>query len=192
MIIDKNKLLRRVQFGDPSLRAIARDLTKAEVLSTATTKLISDMRYTLKHKKYGVALAAPQVGKNIALCIIEIRPIKTRPNIPKEKWASLVLINPEIIKTYGKRQQLWEGCISFAEIFAKVPRYKKVNVKYQNQQGLSLQEDFEGLLAHVVQHEIDHLNGVLFVDKVKDPNSYMTASEYTKRIVKTGKNKEEL
>lgn len=185
------KTLKRTQFGNPILRQKARQLTKAELTSSDIKELIANMRYTLKTKKYGVGLAASQVGQAISLAIVEIQPTKTRPNLPKSKQVNMVIINPEIIKTYGNKSQLWEGCISFAEIFAKVPRYKKVRLKYLDEQGRTYQKDFNGLLAHVIQHEVDHLNGVLFVDKVKDSTSYITTSEYKKLIVKSRRKKKE-
>jgi peptide deformylase len=130
----------------------------------------------------GVGLAAPQVGQNIALAIIEIQPTEHRPDVDP---FDLVIINPEITETYGYRQQLWEGCISAgsngkADLFAKVPRYKKVKLRYLDEKGKQHEKIFEGLPAQVVQHEVDHLNGILFVDRVKDTSTYMTYSEYKK------------
>lgn len=177
------KVLRRIEFGNPILREKARELSRAEVLSGDIQKLIADMRYTLIEKKYGIGLAAPQVGHNVALSVIYIRPTKSRPNLPKEKWANLVIINPKITKTFGSKKQLWEGCISLPEVFAKVPRYKKIELQYLDEEGINQIKIFEGLLAHVIQHEIDHLKGVLFVDKVKDPGSFMSGAEYRKRVV---------
>lgn len=181
------KVLRRTQFGNPILRTKARQLTKSRILSTETKRLIADMRYTLAKKKYGVGLAAPQVGRNLALAIIEIKPTKTRPKLPKEKWVSLVIVNPKVVKTYGNRKQLYEGCISFAEVFAKVPRYKKIRLRYLDEKAKSHEKDFDSLLAHVIQHEVDHLNGVLFVERVKDKTSFITQSEYIK-LMKAKKN----
>ncbi len=178
-----NRILRRAQFGNPILRQEARALAKREILSSEIQSLIKNIKYTLKNKKYGVGLAAPQVGEGVSLAVIRIRPTKTRPKLPKEKWADLVIINPKITKSIGRRQQMWEGCISFTESFAKVPRYKKIELLYLDEKATKHKKIFEGLLAHVIQHEVDHLNGILFVDKVKDPTTFMTASEYKKRIV---------
>lgn len=177
------RILRRTQFGNPLLRQQAKRLSKREILSEETHELIVDIKKTLKTKKYGVGLAAPQVGTAFALAVIQIRPTKMRPKLPKEKWAELVIINPKITKTSGRRQQLWEGCISFTESFAKVPRYKKIELEYIDEKAKKHKKSFDGLLAHVIQHEVDHLNGILFVDKVKDPTTFITASEYKKRIV---------
>lgn len=177
------KALRRTQFGNPILRKPARSLTKSEVRSKEILNLIKNIKFTLKTKKYGVGMAAPQVGEAVSLAVIQIRPTKIRPKLPKNKWADLVIINPKITKTWGHRQQMWEGCISFAEVFAKVSRYKKIELEYLDEKALKHKKTFDGLVAHVIQHEIDHLKGVLFVDKVKDVSTFMTASEYKKRIV---------
>lgn len=184
-----SKILRRTQFGNPILRQQARKLSKSEILSSEIQQIISDMFYTLKEKRYGVALAAPQVGHDISLTVINIRPTRIRPNLPKDKWAKLAVINPEVTKTYGKLSQLWEGCISFSNVFAKVPRYKKIKLKYFDERAIQHEKIFDGLLAHVLQHETDHLRGLLFVERVKDASTFMSESEYRKRIVKTEKHK---
>lgn len=173
------------QFGNPILRQKAEPIAISRIQNKEVQVLISDMRELLLSKKLGVGLAAPQVGQGIALAVIAIRPNKYRPN---REFVDLVIINPEIISTYGYRQQLYEGCISGgpgkAGIFAKVPRHKKLRIVYYDENGQRCDKVFEGLTAHVIQHEIDHLQGVLFVDRVKDTTSYMTHREYLK-IVKT-------
>lgn len=179
-----DRILRRTQFGNPILRQKARELSEKEVLSEQIQQLIRSIRQTLKERKYGIGLAAQQVGRNIALSVIHIRPTKTRPNLPKSKWADLVIINPKITRTYGVKRQEWEGCISLAEVFAKVPRYKKIQLEYLDENAVRRTKNFEGLLAQVIQHEVDHLNGKLFVDRVVDPSTFMSGSEYRKRIVK--------
>jgi peptide deformylase len=100
----------------------------------------------------------------------------------------MVIINPEIVRTYGRRSQMWEGCISFQGgsrdfPYAKALRYRKVRVRYVDEEGKGHEKDFAGLLSHVLQHEIDHLNGVLFVERVKDPKTYMMISEYKKHVL---------
>lgn len=178
--------LQLTEFGNPILREPARRLTKSEILGEDIQMLITKMKNALQRVDLGIGLAAPQVGKPLALAIIMIRPTKSRP---RAEEFNAVLINPEIIKTFGSRQQLWEGCISSgkgkAGLFAKVPRYKKIQVKFIDQTGKTHIKTLEGLQAHVVQHEVDHLNGILFVDKVKDSKTYMTYNEYMKRIKKS-------
>lgn len=171
------QLLRRTQFGNPLLRRTARHLTTKEILSTTTQNLLRDMRYTLEKKRYGVGLAAPQVGESIAIAIIELKPTPTRP---KTKPLSLTLINPEIIAHHGKLTAMWEGCISGPNMYGKAMRYPKLRLRWHDDTAHRCEKDFEGLVAQVIQHEIDHLNGILFVDKVKDPKTYVTFSEYKK------------
>jgi len=179
------KILSRKEFGNPILKAIAKPLSENEILSDKTQNLILDMRYTLELKKYGVGLAAPQVGQNVSLSVIYIRPTKTRPNLPKSKWADLVLVNPIITKTFSSKKQMWEGCISLSDVFAKVPRYRKIELEYLDAKAEKHKKIYEGLVAHVIQHEVDHLQGKLFVDRVTDPSTYMSGREYRKRIVPT-------
>lgn len=177
-------------FGDILLRKEAEAVKQADIKSEEIKALIENMRTYLSSKKMGVGLAAPQIGRSIALAIIDIKPTENRPNTKKY---DLVIINPEIIETYGRKTQLWEGCISAGplkgSLFAKVPRYKKIKLKYFDEESKLHEKMFEGLIAHVIQHEVDHLNGVLFVDKVKDTKSYATYEEYLK-IIKKQPNKQ--
>ena len=180
------RILRRRQFGDPILRQKARRLSGDQILSNEVQELVKGMRHTLVSRNYGVGIAAPQVGHSIALSVIELRSTRTRPNLPKKEWVSMIIINPKIIKTYGKPEQKWESCLSLDNVFAKAQRYQKVRIKWQDENAKSHERDIGGLLAHVLQHEIDHLDGVLFVDKVKDTKSYISESEYNK-MMKKGK-----
>jgi peptide deformylase len=146
------------------------------------------MRHTLVEKKLGIGLAAPQVGKSVALAVIAIRPTSHRPKV---KEFDLVLINPKITK-YEDSKELWEGCISAgsngtADLFAKVPRHAKITVSFYDENGEKREGTFSGLRAQVIQHETDHLNGVLFVDHVKDTKTFMTYNEYMQWIRHIGK-----
>jgi peptide deformylase len=173
--------MKITEFGDPILRQKAKKLTLQEIKSPKIRKLIKEMQEFLISKKMGVGLAAPQVGEGLALSVISIHPTKNRE---EAEHFDLVIINPEITNVYGRRSQEWEGCISGGALksglFAKVPRYKKVELKYCDEKGKLHKDIFEGLPAHVIQHEVDHLNGVLFVDKVKDTKTFITYSEYMK------------
>ncbi len=176
------KELRRIEFGNPLLRQVASRLTLEDIASEKIQELIKNMRHTLISKKLGVGLAAPQVGVGVALSVISIRPM---PHRPKAKEFDLVIINPEIVEYLGKKEAMWEGCLSAGKsgLFAKVPRYKKLTLKYQDEKGDHYIKQFEGLPAHAIQHETDHLKGGLFVDKVKDTGTYMTYKEYKARVV---------
>lgn len=173
------------EFGNPILRRKAKRLTAAEIRSDKIQTLIHDMRTMLISKKLGIGLAAPQIGEPVALSVIAVRPTKHRPAVKK---FDLVIINPKITKYIGKPRQMWEGCISSgsgkANLFAKVPRYNQVELSYLDEHGQKQTKQFSGLPAQVIQHETDHLNGVLFVDKVTDTRTYMTDHEYTERVRK--------
>lgn len=179
--------MKITEFGSPILRRKAKELTPDEIKSEDIQKLIKEMQEFILSKKMGVGLAAPQIGESLAVAVICIRPIKHRSKVEE---FDLTIINPKIIKVFGNRKQKWEGCISGGStrsgLFAKVPRYKKIELKYYDEQGGQKQEIFSGLPAHVIQHEVDHLNGILFVDKVKDTKSFVTYSEYLK-IAKANK-----
>jgi peptide deformylase len=169
--------LRVAQFGESVLRAGTLLIDPLTLYKEVIQHLIGKMYALLEAKKLGVGLAAPQVGVPLALAVINIQPTKARPD---EQPFKLTIINPVITKVYGKRVQMYEGCISGTKLFAKVPRYKKVRLQYYDELGRRHEQDFEGLPAHVIQHEVDHLKGILFVDLVKDTTSYTTEREYIK------------
>lgn len=181
-----SEILGITYFGNPVLRSKARRLSKDEILSDEIQQLIKNMHHTLKKREYGVGLAAPQVGVSVALSVIGIKPTPTRPNL---KVFNAVLINPEIVETYGEAVPLWEGCVSSGvdenTLFAQVPRSTSLRLKWLDEHAVEHDEKLEGFVAHVAQHETDHLNGILFVDLVKDTTSYMLASEYKERIIPT-------
>jgi len=180
------KVLPRTQFGDPILRKRAKRLRVKDIHSLAVQGLIQNIRHSLLTEELGVGLAAPQVGESLAITVIAIRPTLHRPDVEE---FDLVLINPDIIEYIGDKTLLWEGCISGgsngkADLFAKVPRYKQVRVKFYDEHGIMREETYEGLRAQIVQHETDHLNGMLFVDRVEDTKTFMTHHEYMTRIKK--------
>jgi peptide deformylase len=176
-------ILQRTQFGNPILRQTAAPVTPAKIASDKIQQLIADMRYTLIEKKLGIGLAAPQVGEPLAVVVIAVRPLAHRQHVEP---FDLTLINPEITEAIGHRAPMWEGCLSGgpgrAALMAQVPRYKKVRVKYFDEQGKQHHKLYEGFQAQIIQHEVDHLHGVLFVDRVKDTKSYTTYAEYMKRM----------
>lgn len=179
-----SEILPITRFGNPVLRESARRLSESEILSDEIQRLIKDMRYTLIEKKYGVGIAAPQVDESVALSVIGVKPT---PNRPELEPFDTVLINPEIIETFGEPVGMWEGCVSCGTeddlLFGLVPRYEKVKVTWLDEHAKSREKVIGGFVAQVVQHETDHLNGILFVDHVTDPASFMMADEYRKRIL---------
>lgn len=179
-----SEVLPITRFGNPVLRKTAHHLTEQEILSNEVQTLIENMRHTLVEKEYGVGIAAPQVGESIALSVIGVKPT---PNRPELELFDTVLINPEIVETFGNPIDMWEGCVSCGKeddiLFAQLPRYEKVKVTWLDEHAKSRGQVISGFVAQVVQHETDHLNGILFVDHVTNPASFMMADEYRKRII---------
>lgn len=138
-----------IENGDPILRKTAKEV---EVVDERIKVLVEDMIETL-HKYNGVGLAAPQVGILKRVIVIDTY----------DGSDVLVLINPKIIKTKGE-QTVEEGCLSFPNQYAKVVRTKEVIVEALNEKGEKIRVEGKELLAQALMHEIDHLNGILFVD----------------------------
>ena len=180
-----SNILNVTRFGNPVLRKVARKLNKNEILSDKIQNLIADIRYTTEKEQYGVGMAAPQVGESIALSMVAIKPTPTRPKL--ERFET-VLINPEVIETYGDKVPMWEGCMSCGSgddtLYAQVPRYKKIKLRWLDEKANEREEVLEGFVAHVAQHETDHTNGILFVDRVEDTKTFIMSDEYKMRIAK--------
>lgn len=123
--------------------------------------LLEQLRLT---KPNGVGLAAPQVGRALAVCVVDLDdeyfPVKSAPIMP------LVLVNPKIVWSSKLRVSDTEGCLSIPNIFAPVSRPNSVTVAYQDENGTTKELSADGFFARVLQHEIDHLNGILFTDRV--------------------------
>lgn len=117
-------------------------------------RLIANMELTMKEKK-GVGLAAPQVGQTIRLILVNT------------KDGVLAMLNPKITKTSWRQESGEEGCLSIPDFYADVKRHKKINVIYTDKQNKKIKLVAEGLLARVIQHEVDHINGVLFIDYLR-------------------------
>ena len=121
----------------------------------------------------GVGLAAQQVGMPVQLCVIDVREVKDRPSVLRiagdsvdvEKYMPLILINPEV-KPFGAPEPGTEGCLSFPGAQTDVTRPRGVRVKAQGLDGSMLEFEADGLLARAIQHEHDHLQGILFIDRV--------------------------
>lgn len=131
------------------------------VLLKKTQKLIEEMLITMKTAD-GVGLAAPQIGESIRLCVIDQR----ADEISLKN--DLVLVNPVWKKTSIKKDIMEEGCLSVPKTYGKVKRCAKIKVDALNEKGEKSSFTASGLLARVIQHEVDHLDGVLFIDKAKD------------------------
>jgi len=138
---------------DPVLRKKAKKVT---IIDSSILRIIDDMIDTMKAVS-GVGLAAPQIGKSLKIAVIQI---------PEQE--TIVLINPEIIKRGGERG-LTEGCLSVPGYFGEIQRSMWIKVKAQDRSGKEFRLRGEGLLAQALEHEIDHLNGTLYIDHLSSP-----------------------
>lgn len=164
--------LEIVQTGNPILRQQARPLGFAEITSNEIQKLIESMRKTM-HDAPGVGLAAPQVGLSLQLAVIEdreeyhkdvsVEQLQERERRPVPFHA---IINPRIVETSGGTPEFFEGCLSLSGFSALVPRERAVRVECLNERGKKKVIEASGWYARILQHEIDHLHGTLYVDRM--------------------------
>ena len=151
-------ILKIIEYGNPILREKSKEVTK---ISKKIKTLINDMLETMYHNN-GVGLAAPQVGENLRIFVIDV----SDPNGPIDP---IVFVNPKIIKKSGAINS-YEGCLSFPKAYTNVRRYKNVMVKALDINGRPfIKEGKDGeLLARAIQHEFDHLDGKLFIDHCRN------------------------
>jgi peptide deformylase len=162
-----------VQTGDPVLRERSRPLTKEEISSPSIQELIELMRVTM-HEAPGVGLAAPQIGVSIQLAVIEDRAEYLAHLSPDELAETQrvaipfhVIINPKLTFLDDSSAEFFEGCLSVAGFGAIVDRALNVRVECLNERGEEVTIDAQGWHARILQHEIDHLNGILYIDRMK-------------------------
>lgn len=178
------KNLLKIQLGNPILRVKAKKVPLKFLKTSKGKKLIKEMIYRMR-KSDGVGLAAPQINHSIQLAVLETRPVKNRPNL-KQK-GPIVIANPKIIRYSKEKISDWEGCLSWEGICAKVPRSKNITVTYFNVEGKKVKELASDFWARIFQHEIDHLNGIMYIDRVEDTKTIMTLAEFKKRLLKKKK-----
>lgn len=165
--------LKIIQAGEPVLRATARQLTREEILGDEIQRLIRDMQETMRDAP-GVGLAAPQVGVALQLAVVEDRD-ELLSSLPAEELAEKerkavpfhVIINPEITLLGDERADFYEGCLSLSGFSAVVPRARRVCVAYLDEHGESKSVEASGWYARILQHEIDHLRGTLYIDRMQ-------------------------
>ena len=165
--------LKIVQAGDPVLRKQSRPLTKDEIASASIQLLIDLMRNTMREAP-GVGLAAPQIGKSLQLAVIEDRAeYLTRlaaDELAEHQRAEIpfhVIINPKLTVLDKSSAQFFEGCLSVAGYQAIVDRALNVRVECLNERGEEVTIKAQGWYARILQHEIDHLNGTMYIDRMK-------------------------
>jgi peptide deformylase len=165
-----------VQVGDPVLRQQARPLTLDELASPEIQQLIVDMRETMRAAP-GVGLAAPQIGESLQLVVIEDPqedPARERATVPFH-----VLVNPTLTVRTEEVVASYEGCLSFSGFSMIVPRARKVRVEALDENGQKIVKVATGWYARILQHEVDHLNGIVCCDRM-DSRTLTTSSNFVK------------
>jgi peptide deformylase len=147
-------------YGSPILRRIAQDI---ESTYPDLKQLIDDMFETMHHSD-GIGLAAPQIGLSIRLIVIDASPLEE--DEPSMKDFKRVFINAKIIERFGDKKLYKEGCLSIPNLREEVEREEKIRIQYLDEHFKSHDEVFEGIPARIIQHEYDHLEGLLFTDRV--------------------------
>ncbi len=164
--------------GNPLLRRVARDLDPAELDTPAIRRLAEDMVDTMHHED-GIGIAAPQVGESLQLAVIEIA--SSSPRYPgHESFALHYFVNPRITVLDPVEQGFWEGCLSVPNLRGYVERPRRIRVDYLDLDAHPRTVEAEGFLATVLQHELDHLQGKLFVDRVRDTTRLATLEDYVR------------
>lgn len=168
-----------VQVGDSVLRMTAREIPADEIGSPRVRDIINDMRTLLHAEEFGVAIAAPQVGESLRMFIVAgAGALKRRRNEAKKDdeesddsyfdgmpESDEVYINPVVVKMSRGKKEKHEGCLSVRGKWGEVPRAEKATIRYLDENGRTQERGASGFLAHIFQHEMDHLDGILYIDK---------------------------
>ncbi|HSM13224.1 MAG TPA: peptide deformylase [Thermoanaerobaculia bacterium] len=162
-----------VRLGHPALRTPSQPVAPERVPAREMQRLIDDMIETMRAAE-GVGLAAPQVGFGLQLFVYEA----LDPEDPSAGIPLRVLINPMVEPEPGEMVYDWEGCLSIPDLRGLVPRHPAVRVRGLDREGRALDYVAEGFEARIVQHEFDHLNGVVFLDRMRDLHSLAFYSEW--------------
>ncbi|MDZ8050369.1 MAG: peptide deformylase [Aulosira sp. ZfuVER01] len=172
------ELVPIIQLGNPILRQQATLIDNIQ--DQDIQKLIEDLMATVTQAN-GVGIAAPQIAESCRLFIVASRPNARYPNAPEMEPTAM--INPKIIAHSTEVVKGWEGCLSVPGIRGFVPRYQAITVEYTDRNGNLQQQELTDFVARIFQHEYDHLEGILFVDRLESNHDMITEQEYQERIV---------
>jgi peptide deformylase len=174
-------ILKVARMGHPVLRAKARPLEKSEIRSAVVQKLIDDMMDTMA-EYHGVGLAAPQVHEGLRLFVAALDDGEEED---EGEAAPLALINPEITVIGSDEIEDWEGCLSIPDVRGRVPRAREIKVRAYDRKGDRIELHAHDFPARVIQHETDHLDGVLFFDRMASFQSLTFLDEYSRYWAKS-------
>ncbi|MGH3962749.1 MAG: peptide deformylase [Pseudonocardiaceae bacterium] len=159
-----------VTIGDPRLKAETEAISNVDGVAELLERMVSRLR-----QLNGAGLAAPQIGAPVVI-VIEVRKTDVFPDRPTSPL--LQMINPVIVKNSGKTETGWEGCFSVPGLMGRVPRTDTITVEYTSPEGAEVKQSYSGYVARVIQHEIDHLNSIEFVDRMTSLESLTTVTNY--------------
>jgi peptide deformylase len=168
-----SQILAISQLGEPVLRQCAEKINDAK--QPHIQQLIDNLIKTVKSAQ-GVGIAAPQVDESYRLIIIASRPNPRYPKAPK--MTPTAMIDPHIIAHSDEIVKGWEGCLSVPGIRGLVPRYQEIEIQYLTRKGKLKTQVFTDFVARICQHEIDHLEGILFPDRVETESEIITEAQY--------------
>jgi peptide deformylase len=172
-------ILKVARMGHPVLRARARLIERGDIRTPAFQKLVDDMIDTMV-EYHGVGLAAPQVHEDVRVFVAAIADDDEQAS----EIEPIAIINPEITAVGTDTIEDWEGCLSIPDIRGRVPRLREIRVRAFNRDGERIELHARGFSARVIQHETDHLDGVLFFDRMKGFESLTFLEEYSRYWVK--------
>jgi peptide deformylase len=179
-------ILKVARMGHPVLRSPARTVDRSVIRSVPFQKLVDDMIDTM-HEYHGVGLAAPQVHEELRVFVAMIDPSGEPPDDEKEAESqTVVVVNPEIITISDKTSEDWEGCLSIPDVRGRVLRPLDVHIRALDRDGNRIDLRAKNFSARVLLHEYDHLDGVLFLDRMKSFETLTFMDEYARYWVKEG------
>ena len=182
MVTKKDKKIEILQKDNPVLRQVSTVIPQDKIKSEEVKGVISDLKKAIDSQADAVAISAVQIGKPVRLFVISKRIFEIIEELSGEKTKDkkdLIFINPKIKKVSKEKQIIEEGCLSVRYFYGKVSRSCKVTVEAYDEEGKKFSRGFSGLFAQVIQHENDHLDGVLFIDKAVDIQE-ITPEEFEK------------
>src|ERR671925_716882 len=170
-------ILKVARLGHPVLRMPAQPLTVDEIRSRDTQRFIDDMIETMREYD-GAGLAANQVHTLKQICVIEVLGNPRYPDAPHIPLT--VVINPVVTPLTDEMEDGWEGCLSVPDMRGLVPRYTAVRLEYHDREGKRQEVDAKDFFARVIQHETDHLNGIVYIDRMRDLRTLSHIAEWNK------------
>lgn len=174
-------ILKVTRLGHPVLRKVTENVSERELQSPALQKFIDDMIETMKEYD-GVGLAADQVHESKQIAVLEVA---DNPRYPEKPRVPLtVLVNPTITPLSEDMEEDWEGCLSIPDLRGMVPRYKSVRVQALDRQGKEIDFVANEFHARVIQHEFDHLNGKVYLDRMRDFSTLTFLQEFARYWVR--------